>query len=104
MTWSLHSLPKVDFSGYGLLARTRCNSHLFNERNEMKLLNRPVCSAAAAAALVIASAQASAAAIDVSAVTTDIAAQAVPVGLVGAAVLLIFLAVKAFKWVRAALS
>lgn len=47
---------------------------------------------------------AQAAAIDVTAVTTDIAAQAVPVGLVGAAVLLIFLAVKAFKWVRAALS
>lgn len=60
------------------------------------------------AALVIASALvacgAQAAAIDVSAVTTDIAAQAVPIGLIGAAVLLIFVAVKAFKWVRAALS
>ena len=45
-----------------------------------------------------------AAAIDVGDVVTDIAAQAAPVGLIGSAVLLIFLAVKAFKWVRAALS
>jgi len=56
----------------------------------------------AAAGLVATGAQA--AAIDVSAVVTDIAAQAAPVGLIGSAVLLIFLAVKAFKWVRAALS
>lgn len=45
-----------------------------------------------------------AAAIDVTAVTADIAAQAAPIGLVGGAVLLIVLAVKAFKWVRAAMS
>lgn len=45
-----------------------------------------------------------AAAIDVAAVVTDIGAQAVPVGLIGGAVLLIYLAVKAFKWVRAALA
>lgn len=43
-------------------------------------------------------------AIDVADVVTDIAAQAAPIGLIGAAVLLIFVAVKAFKWVRAALS
>jgi hypothetical protein len=49
-------------------------------------------------------AAANAAAIDVSALTTDIAAQAAPIGLVGVAVLLIVGAVKAFKWVRAALS
>ena len=47
---------------------------------------------------------AQASAIDVTAVTTDIAAQAVPIGLVGTAVMLIFLAVKAFKWVRRAMS
>ncbi len=47
---------------------------------------------------------ANAAAIDVTAVTTDIAAQATPIGLIGGGVLLIFVAVKAFKWVRAALS
>lgn len=45
-----------------------------------------------------------AAAIDVADVVTDIGAQAVPVGLIGGAVLLIYLAVRAFKWVRSALS
>lgn len=45
-----------------------------------------------------------AAAIDVTDVVTDIAAQATPVGLVGSAVLIIYAAVKAFKWVRGALS
>lgn len=45
-----------------------------------------------------------AAAIDVSAIVTDIGAQAAPIGLIGGAVLLIFVAVKAFKWVRGALS
>ena len=51
-----------------------------------------------------AAAASQAAAIDVTAVVTDIAAQAAPVGLIGSAVLLIYLAVKAFKWVRAALA
>jgi len=45
-----------------------------------------------------------AAAVDVTAVVTDIGAQAVPIGLIGAAVMLIFVAVKAFKWVRSAMS
>lgn len=47
---------------------------------------------------------ANAAAIDVEALVTDIGTQAAPVGLVGVAVLMIYGAVKAFKWVRAALS
>ncbi len=47
---------------------------------------------------------ANAAAIDVAAVVTDIGAQAAPIGLIGIAVLLIYGAVKAFKWVRSALS
>ena len=47
---------------------------------------------------------AQAAAVDVSAVTTDIAAQAVPVAVVAGAVLLIHLAVKAFKWIRQAMA
>ena len=51
-----------------------------------------------------ASLPASAAAIDVAAVVTDIGAQATPVGLIGGAVLLVYLAVKAFRWVRAALA
>lgn len=46
---------------------------------------------------------AQAAAIDVAAVVTDIGAQSVPVGLVGAAVLLLIVGIKAFKWVRRAL-
>lgn len=49
-------------------------------------------------------APAHAAAIDVAAVVTDIGAQATPIGLIGGAVLLIYLGVKAFKWVRAAMS
>lgn len=49
-------------------------------------------------------ASANAAAIDVADLVTDIGAQAAPVGLVGVAVLMIYGAVKAFKWVRAALS
>ena len=47
---------------------------------------------------------ANAAAVDVTAVVADIGAQAAPIGLVGAAVLLIFVGVKAFQWVRRALS
>lgn len=55
-------------------------------------------------ALAVGVTAAQAAAIDVTAVTTDIASQAVPVGLVGMAILLIYLAIKAFKWVRAAMN
>jgi len=46
----------------------------------------------------------SAAPVDVEDVVTDIAAQAAPIALIGAAVLLIVVGIKAFKWVRAALS
>lgn len=59
--------------------------------------------AAAGAALALSSA-ANAAAVDVASVVTDIGAQAAPVGLIGAAVLLLIVGIKAFKWVRAALS
>ena len=45
-----------------------------------------------------------AAAIDVTAVVTDIGAQVAPITLIGGGVLLIMVAVKAFKWVRSALS
>lgn len=55
-------------------------------------------------ALALGATASQAAAIDVAAVVTDIGAQAAPIGLIGSAVLLIYLAVKAFKWVRAALS
>lgn len=56
-----------------------------------------------ALALLAASTASHAAAIDVVAVVTFIAAQAVPVGLIGAAVLLLVVGIKAFKWVRRAL-
>lgn len=45
-----------------------------------------------------------AAPVDVTGVVTDIAGQAAPVAAIGGAVLLIVVAVKAFKWVRSAIS
>ncbi len=47
---------------------------------------------------------ANAAAVDVTALTADIALQIAPITAVGSAVLLVYVAVKAFKWVRSALS
>lgn len=44
-----------------------------------------------------------AAAVDVAAVVTDIGAQAAPVAAIGAAVLLLLVGIKAFKWVRRAM-
>lgn len=67
-------------------------------------MNKNVQRGLLAAGVLFATASAQAAAIDVSAVVTDIGAQAVPIGLIGGAVLLIYLGVKAFKWVRAAMS
>jgi len=68
----------------------------------MKFSNAKNIALVVAASLVAASAQA--AAVDVAAVVTDIGAQAVPIGLIGSAVLLIVVAVKAFQWVRRALA
>ena len=47
---------------------------------------------------------AQAAAVDVAAVVTDIGAQTASISAIGGAVLLVYVAVKAFKWVRSALS
>lgn len=55
-------------------------------------------------ALAVGASASQAAAIDVTAVTTDIAAQLTPIGLIGGGVLLVMVAVKAFRWVRAALA
>jgi len=52
--------------------------------------------------LVLVSSLSQAAAIDVATVVSDIAAQAAPVALIGAAVLLLTVGIKAFKWVRKA--
>lgn len=49
-------------------------------------------------------AAANAAAISVTEVVSDIAAQAAPVAAIGSAVLILFVGIKAFKWVRKALS
>ena len=46
---------------------------------------------------------ANAAAVDVTAVVTDIAAQAAPIAAIGSSVLLVYVGIKAFKWVRRAL-
>lgn len=58
----------------------------------------------AVVALMGAGVAANAAAIDVADVVTDISAQAAPVGLIGGAVLVLFVAIKAFRWVRGALA
>lgn len=55
-------------------------------------------------ALAVGATASQAAPIDVTAVVTDIGAQAGPIGLIGGAVLLVTVAVKAFRWVRSALS
>ena len=47
---------------------------------------------------------ANAAAIDVSAVVSEIGAQAAPVAAIGGAVLALIVAIKAFQWVRRALA
>ena len=55
-----------------------------------------------AALSVMASGAANAAAIDVADVVTDIGAQAAPIALVGGAVLVLIVGIKAFQWVRSA--
>ncbi len=73
--------------------------------NKQKLF--ALVSKARSTALVVgmtAAAAANAAAIDVEDVVTDIGAQAAPVALIGSAVLLLTVGIKAFKWVRRALS
>lgn len=67
-------------------------------------MNKEIQRGLVAAGVLAATASANAGAIDVTSVVTDIAAQAAPVGLIGAAVLLLVVGIKAFKWVRAALS
>jgi hypothetical protein len=54
--------------------------------------------------LLAAAGGANAAAVDVAAVVTDIGAQAAPIASIGAAVLILMVGIKAFKWVRRAMS
>lgn len=57
-----------------------------------------------AAGFLAAAASANAAAINVESVVTDISAQAAPIALIGGAVLVVYVGIKAFRWVRGALS
>lgn len=57
-----------------------------------------------AAGVLAAVGSANAAAVDVTAVVADIGLQVAPITAIGGAVLLIVVAVQAFKWVRRALS
>ena len=57
-----------------------------------------------AAGVLALSSGAQAAAIDVSDVVTEIGAQAAPIAAIGSAVLLLVVGIKAFQWVRRALS
>lgn len=57
----------------------------------------------ASAAVLTLTTTAQAAAVDVTGVVADIAAQAAPIALIGAAVLLLIVGIKAFKWVRQAM-
>ena len=72
--------------------------------SQIKKISRRFGAPVAAGSALLAPVLSHAAAVDVSSVVTDIGAQAAPVGLIGAAVLLLYVAVKAFKWVRGALS
>lgn len=44
------------------------------------------------------------AAIDVAAVVTEVGDTLTPIGLIGAAVLLVYVGIKAFRWVRGAMA
>lgn len=67
-------------------------------------MNKNVQRGLVAAGVLAATASANAAAIDVAAVVTDISAQAAPIALIGGAVLVMYVGIKAFRWVRGALS
>lgn len=67
----------------------------------MQNRNTVATTAALAAGGLVASSAASA--IDVAAVVTEIDATVAPIGLIGSAVLLVIVAIKAYKWVRRAM-
>lgn len=71
--------------------------------NRINVQTRKLAAVASAAALAI-MAPAAHAAIDVTGVVTEIGDTVEPISLIGAAVLLVVVAVAAFKWVRRAIS
>ncbi len=68
----------------------------------MKLFKQTMKYGSTALVLAALSSQANAA-IDVSGVVTEISGTLAPIGLIGAAVLLVMVSIKAFKWVRGAM-
>ena len=75
-----------------------------NIPNKIRAVSHTVYAKSAVAAVVLtAGAAANAAGIDVTGVVTAVGETAAPVGLIGGAVLLIIVAIKAFKWVAAAI-
>lgn len=70
----------------------------------MSKFNASTLRAAGAAAALAMTGAANAAAVDVADVVTDIGAQVTSIIAIGGAVLLVMVAVKAFRWVRSALS
>lgn len=71
--------------------------------NRFNAQTRRFATVAAASALALAATGAQAA-IDVTAIVSEIDDTVAPIGLIGAAVLLVVVAVAAFKWVRRAIS
>lgn len=71
--------------------------------NSNNTQSRRFAAAAAASALALVNVPAHAA-IDVTAVVAEIGDTVAPIGLIGAAVLLVVVAIAAFKWVRRAIS
>jgi protein-S-isoprenylcysteine O-methyltransferase Ste14 len=71
--------------------------------NRNNTQSRRLAAAAAAGALALATSAAHAA-IDVTGVVSEIGDTVAPIGLIGAAVLLVVVAIAAFKWVRRAIS
>lgn len=67
-------------------------------------MNQKLIGLLAVAVSAVATLPAQAAAIDVTSVTGDITANLTPIAAIGAAVLGVFVALKAFYWVRRALS
>lgn len=75
-----------------------------NRINYLRAAKAKVAAAVAIAGAAAMSLPAHAAAIDVGDVVTEIGAQVAPIVLIGGAVLMVVVTVKAFRWVRSALS
>lgn len=104
------SQSRSDFSGSRASAviascGSRCNPAPFEMEFSMnKLALVRISRKSLPVALAAFATGAMAAPIDVTALVTDIGAQIAPIVLVGGAVLLVVVSVKAFRWVRSALS